>query len=265
MMMSSTTTTRARRVATAWERLLLPLSGVLTLVLAWWLATDVWGMSVNGLPSLQDVVARASEPDALREALLHLRSSTRSTLTGVGLALLAGVPFGAVLAFSRGLSRLLQPALSFYMAFPNIAFIPILVLMLGFGTAAVVALGFVTGLPYIVANAQSAFERVDSTLLRVGAVYCANRRDRFTKVVLPGALPTLASGTRIGAGRVLMGVVVGEMFGSNTGLGARLVYTANFFDMPGFYLTFACLLVLGAMVTFGLQVVERRAQSIFQT
>lgn len=245
-------------------RALLPVAGVALLGVAWWVATDVLGTSSSALPAFSTVIDTARSPAGFELAWTNFLVTARSTLVGLALALLVGIPGGALLAFAHKLGRLAQPGLSFYMAFPNVAFIPIMILVFGFGSSAVIALGFVTGLPYIVANAQAAFARVDQNLLQVAAVYCGSPVRRFGKIIVPGSLPALASGTRIGAGRVLMGVVVGEMFGSNDGLGARLVYTANFFDMASFYVTFLALLLLGAAVTFGFQLLESRAALVFR-
>lgn len=185
-----------------------------------------------------------------------------TTLQEMGLALglscAVGIPAGVVLGLLRPVKRAVEPLLGLLLTAPLVAFVAMCIIWFGFGSASVVALGFLAGVVNVVLSTSLGVEAVDRVLLNMGRVFCRSHAARFWKVILPAALPTVATGVKFATGRVVVGVIVGEMFGSSAGLGARLVEAANFFDTPTFYVSVFALALTAFAVTSGVGLVETR-------
>jgi NitT/TauT family transport system permease protein len=78
------------------------------------------------------------------------------------------------------------------------------------------------------------------------------------KVSLPSAMPFILAGLKLGIGRGLIGVVVGELFGSRAGLGQLISQSAETFNMPNLFAAVVILAVAGIVMTAGFDWIERR-------
>ena len=118
----------------------------------------------------------------------------------------------------------LDPFLWFLYSAPLIAFYPIFVLWFGLGVPTVIAMTFLLSVTQIAASTLSGFKNVNPGLIRAARSFGATERDLLWKVVLPASVPMVIAGLRLGIGRALMGVVVGELFGATAGLGYSIAY-----------------------------------------
>src|SRR5207237_7880500 len=116
----------------------------------------------------------------------------------------------------------LEPFLWFLYSAPLIAFYPIFVLWFGLGVPTVIAITFLLSVTQITASTLSGIQNVNPGLLRAARSFGATERDLLWKVVLPASVPMVIAVLRLGIGCVLMGVVVGVLFGATAGLGYRL-------------------------------------------
>jgi NitT/TauT family transport system permease protein len=137
-------------------------------------------------------------------------------------ALLLGGAVGLLMGLARDAEYALEPFVWFLYSAPLVAFQPLLIVWLGFGFWSVVALATALAAFPIAINIHAGVRSTDPTLLRAVRAFGGRRRDEVLKVILPASIPLVLAGLRIGAGRALVGIVVGEMFGANAGLGFRL-------------------------------------------
>jgi NitT/TauT family transport system permease protein len=72
-------------------------------------------------------------------------------------------------------------------------------------------------------NTKSGMREVDAKLVRVAESFGAGRLDVFVRILIPGALPSILMGLRLAVGRAVLGVVVGELYASEAGIGHQLV------------------------------------------
>lgn len=201
----------------------------------------------------QRMWANGSLPD-------DLLSTTSAMLLALGLVIVFGVPLGTVLGLAPRLHASLGPLFGLGLSIPSVAYLSIMVLWFGFGFGSVVGLGVASGIVYLMVTTGHAVQGVDRLLITVGRVYAGSPLRRFFRIIVPGSLASLATGIRLTAGRVIVGVVVGEFFLSNSGLGARLLNTVNFFDTAGFYVVIAGI----ALVSHGLMTVLRLVEAMLR-
>ena len=149
----------------------------------------------------------------------------------------------------------------FLYASPLIAFYPLLIVWLGFGFATVVAVAFLLSFVSIVVNAMAGVHSVEPNLVKAVLAFGGTRRDVVLKVVLPASIPHILAGGRIGLGRALHGVVLGEMFGSNDGLGYSIARYAAQLKTADVFAPLLTLIVLGIVINQASGLLESRLLS----
>jgi NitT/TauT family transport system permease protein len=157
------------------------------------------------------------------ELIPHALASGQALFLGFGLAVLVGLPVGVTMGRLPWLRHLLDPVVMAGHATPRIALLPVLILWLGIGVASKAAAAFLGAVFPIIVNTLAGVRQLDSVWERAVRAFGGGRVAVIGKVVLPGALPAVMGGLRLGFGRALIGVLVGEMYVSVAGIGQLLV------------------------------------------
>jgi NitT/TauT family transport system permease protein len=192
------------------------------------------------------------------EFLADVRTSAIEFTVAFALAAVLGVGLGMVMGLGRDAGSALEPGVWFLYSAPLVAFQPLLIVWLGFGFRTVVALAVVLATLPIAVNTQAGVRAVDPALVRAVRAFGGRRRDEVVKVVLPAALPLVLAGLRIGVGRALVGVVVGEMFSANAGLGFRLTYYGARLRSADVLVPLLGIVVIGVLATQLVRAAEQR-------
>jgi ABC-type nitrate/sulfonate/bicarbonate transport system permease component len=180
---------------------------------------------------------------------------------GFALSLVVGVAVGIAMGLSRTTEYALDPFVWFLYSTPLVALYPLLVVWLGFGFATVLAITFMLTVIPIVVNTLAGVRSVDPSLVRAVRVFGGSSFDVVMKAVLPASLPLVLAGVRIGLGRALIGVVLGEMFSSNAGLGFRMTVYAAHLKTADVFVPLAAFVVIGVITTQLAILLENRLQS----
>ena len=240
------------------EPVVLGAAGLLLLVAAWELAAR-WGWLnpvVLSSPSLIGVAF--GRQWASGELLRDLQVSVAEFALGFGLAAAIGLAVGLAMGLHRDAEYALDPFVWFLYSAPLVVFYPLLIIWLGFGFWTVVAIAVLLATIPIAVNTLAAVRSVDPVLVRAVRAYGGRAPDVIVKVILPASLPLILAGLRIGIGRVLIGVVVGEMFSANVGLGFRLTYYGARLRMTDVLVPLVVIMVLGVLATQALRLFEHR-------
>lgn len=182
-------------------------------------------------------------------------------LVGYGLAMVLGISLGIVLGWYRRLSYVFEPMINFLYAVPRIALLPIIVLWLGLTVWSKVAVVFLGAWVTILLNTYLGARTVDPRLLSVARAFGASERRLFTSVVLPGSVPFVLAGLRLGAGRALIGVVVGELYAASVGLGYMISVASHNLQIDRVLFGTFLFIALGVLTVEGIRSVERRYAS----
>jgi NitT/TauT family transport system permease protein len=184
--------------------------------------------------------------------------STQEFLIGFVIASLAGILIGLLIARSQFIADALNPWVSGVYATPVVALAPLFILWFGIGIWSKVAVVISLVVFPVIINTEVGIRSADKQLIEMVRAFGATPSQVFWKVSLPAAMPFILAGLRLGVGRGLIGVVVGELFGARAGLGFLIVQASEVFDMP---LLFAGILVLagaGIVLTAAFRALERR-------
>jgi NitT/TauT family transport system permease protein len=205
--------------------------------------------------------------DVLREfaklwATGELQSDMLVSFTALGLgfaiAALVGVAVGSLIGISNAVGEHLDPLINALYATPLIAISPILILSLGIGPASKIAVVFMLAIFPILINTTVGIRSADEDLIEAARSFAASRFDIFWRVLIPSALPFIVAGLRLGIGRGLVGIFIGELFGAREGLGYLISISGQTFNIPGMFVGVLVLAVAGVICVAAFQYLERR-------
>ncbi|MDQ3571049.1 MAG: ABC transporter permease [Actinomycetota bacterium] len=202
---------------------------------AWWLATARGVVSTRLLPDPWSVAQAAwdfvagTRVDSLAgvvafsgAASLHLSASVSRWLSGYGLAVVVGLTIGLGIGLSRLVADLLDPLIQGLRAVPIFAWLPLALVWFGLGEGAARYLVFIGAVsPILIATADSV-SRVPASYVETALMLGTPRRSLARRVYLPAALPGIVTGLRLGMTIGWMSVIVGELTGTSTGIGAMM-------------------------------------------
>jgi NitT/TauT family transport system permease protein len=173
----------------------------------------------------------------------HIWVSGQEFVYGYVIGCVAGIAIGLSMAAYRTAAALLGPWVSGLYATPIIAVAPLVILWVGIDIwSKIIVVVSVVIFPVII-NTEAGIRATDRHLIEAIRSFGASQLQIFTKVSLPSALPFILAGLRLGIGRGLIGVVVGELFGARAGVGFMILQAAESFAMPKL---FAGVIVLAA-------------------
>lgn len=187
-----------------------------------------------------------------------LAASLQVYLTGTLAAAVAGIAIGTALGASRTLARMFDVYVHALAATPRVAFIPLIIVAVGLGWQAKALVVFLGAVMPVILNAQAGVRAADPDLIEMARSTGAGRGRILGHVVLPGALPYLVAGVRIGATIGLINTVVAELYTAVSGLGGLLAIYGGRFRMAEYLAVVLVLALIGVLVTEGLRILERR-------
>ncbi len=200
-------------------------------------------------------VADISRPSLVVRALVQLAGSgevwepllisLKEFAVGFMLALVVGIPLGITFGRYRIFSMLFDPLLMALYTMPYLAIMPLLVVWFGVGFGATVSVVFLGAAFPIVINTAVGMREVDPVWVRAVRSFGGSEWDVFRKVLLPGAVPPMMTGIRLGVGRGLLGMVVSEMYASTEGIGGLIGLYGNSFRTSELIALIAVVSILG--------------------
>ena len=179
---------------------------------------------------------------------------------GLGLvfAIVVGLPLGVLIGRSRTLNAMLDPFITAFNATPRLVFLPLVMLWFGLGLWSKVIIVFIGALFPILINTYEGVRNADKTLINVVRSFGASEWDIARLVVVPNAMPYILAGLRLAIGRAVLGVVVAEFFGSESGLGVMMVQAAGRYQVDVVFSGLIVFAVLSLALSAMVQLLENR-------
>jgi len=192
-----------------------PFTVVLVLLILWQGAVLLFAPSEFLVPTPLAVVRAISDS---RGALLAAAWMTGSSAAiGFLLAALIGVTIGSILAASPFLMRGLYPIATLLQMVPLVAIAPLLVVWCGYGARTTIASAVIVSVFPVLAATLDGMRSTDPGLVELFSINRASRMQRWWKLELPWAIPSIVTGLRIAAGLSVIGAIVGEFVGAFAG------------------------------------------------
>ena len=176
--------------------------------------------------------------------MMHVGVTLYETLTGFVLGVLLGVAIAVVLWWSGFVSRVAEPYLVVLNSLPKIALGPVIIIVVGAGTEAIIFMALAISLIVTVLEMLAGFRATNPASIKMARTFGATKRQVFTKIVFPSNINTLFNSLKINIGLSLVGVIAGEFLVSKAGLGYLIVYGGQVFQLD---LVMSSVLILSVM------------------
>jgi ABC-type nitrate/sulfonate/bicarbonate transport system permease component len=189
----------------------------------------------------------------------HLLVSFYEGATGLALAVGFGIPVGIIMGRLRLVRSVLEPFMMALYSTPVVALLPVLILWFGIGFWSKVILIFLGGFFAVAINTQAGVTNTDPRLIETARSYTAREHQILIKIVLPSAVPFIIAGIRLAVGRILIMVVVAEMYAAMQGVGFLIMRAGASADAPVLFAGVILLAAVGVILSRVLSAAERKA------
>lgn len=251
---------RLAGIAMASERILYGSIGLVGITVLWEFTSGL-GLYRKSLLSTPTLIWKAAVTDFGSGTIWpHIATSLSEFGIGSLVAFAIGIPLGLAIGLSRRLDYFASVLLAGLYATPNVALIPLIILVAGIGLESKVIVVFLTAFFAVVLTTVAGVHSVARRHVEVTRSFGASPWLAFRSVVLPSTIPFILSGIRVGAGRGLVGVVSAEFLSANVGLGFYIAFYGQLLDTSRVMLGIVLFGLFGIAVGELIRVVERRVE-----
>ena len=256
-----------RRGATAAARheangtLAISLAASAALLAAWYATCRLGLVPPLFLPSPGAVLGQfiAVSRDGFSDATLlqHAGMSLLRIGLGFAFAVSTAVPLGLAMGLNRWVKGIFDPAIEFYWPIPPLAYLPLVIIWLGIGEVAKIAIIALAMFAPLVISAQAGVRSVSLGLIQAALSLGATRGQLFRHVILPGALPEILTGVRIAVGAGWSTLVAAELVAATKGLGFMTLSASEFLVTDVVFVGIFTIAALALGFVFAVRALER--------
>ena len=232
-------------------------------LLVLFLAAWEWGPGLLGIPHfIVPPMSMVGKEFMRMWSVNSLPFHTGITAAEVLIGFVLGSILGACIGYLLGISPIAEFALSPYLLAlqiaPKVAFAPLFILWMGFTIYPKILVAILIVFFPVMINVLTAVRGVDPDLINLARSFKATRAQIFWKIEFPASMPALFAGLRIGSTLAVVGVVVGELVGGNSGLGYLLAFGEGQANTPMVFVAIIMLTVVGGIAYLAVILVEQR-------
>jgi NitT/TauT family transport system permease protein len=225
----------ATRRYLAWRRRLLPVIATVGILIVWEVSVHVFDIKPYIAPAPSAVAVMFVQKFGL--LMSNLGPTAIEAFSGFMIGNLAAILIATSFVYQRTVEEAFFPVAVMVHTVPVMAYAPILVLLLGNGMAAKVAIAALICFFPTLVNMTRGLRNVNPQHLELMRILSASPTEIFFKLRLKNSLPYLFSALKIAAATSVIGAIVGEWIGSTTGIGALIIQATYNFDSPLLYAT----------------------------
>jgi len=248
---------------TRWKRYEAPAVGTASVVFVlttWQLAANA-GLAGIFLPGPLAIVQAGIKLFQKGDIWVDIATSAEEVAIGYGLAVVAGLVLGLLMGWYTRFQYALDPYVNFFYSTPRIVLVPLFIVWLGIDIESKIAVIFLGALFPVIINTMAGVRNTEAALLRVARSFGASDALIFRRVVLPGSVPFILTGFRLGVGHALTGVVVGELIAARHGVGKLISDYGVTLQMDKMFVGVIIIAGSGMLLTTLLGRIEKRFQS----
>lgn len=257
---------RRARLALRWpfsRQITLSLTTVTAIILLWWwVAAQQW-ISPLFLPPPGQVLTKLisiAGPQGFMDATLwqHLAASLLRILTALLAAVLIGIPVGIAMGLSPTVRGILDPLIELYRPVPPLTYLPLMVIWFGIGETSKILLIYLAIFAPVAMSTMAGVRSVKQVRVRAAEALGASRLQVVWHVILPGALPEILTGFRIGLGVGWSTLVAAELIAATRGLGFMVQSAGEFLATDVVIAGIGVIAVIAFCLELGLRALQRR-------
>ncbi|ELT2216293.1 taurine ABC transporter permease TauC [Escherichia coli] len=253
----------SRRLKWRWplsRQVTLSIGTLAVLLTVWWTVATLQLISPLFLPPPQQVLEKLltiAGPQGFMDATLwqHLAASLTRIMLALFAAVLFGIPVGIAMGLSPTVRGILDPIIELYRPVPPLAYLPLMVIWFGIGeTSKILLIYLAIFAPVALAGVKS----VQQVRIRAAQSLGASRAQVLWFVILPGALPEILTGLRIGLGVGWSTLVAAELIAATRGLGFMVQSAGEFLATDVVLAGIAVIAIIAFLLELGLRALQRR-------
>jgi NitT/TauT family transport system permease protein len=176
-------------------------------------------------------------------------------------AAILGIVLGLLIGWYKRLRYALDPFITFLYATPRIVLLPLFIIWFGIGVESKIAVVFLGAIFAILINTAAGVRNLDANLIKVARSFGASDLQLFRTIALPGSVPFILTGLRLGIGHALTGVIVGELVAAQFGVGQMMAVAGATFQSAKVFAGLFIIAGTGMLMTFTLQKLEQRFEA----
>jgi len=190
----------------------------------------------------------------------HVLYSLYRVALGFSAAALVGIPLGLLMGWSHRLRQIINPLIEIVRPIPPLAWIPIAILWFGIGIKSAAYIIFLGAFFPILLNTTSGVLSINPIFFEAAQTLNAKPKHIFFKILIPGSIPSIFVGMRIGVGIGWMTLVAAEFTGVKTGYGlGYMIMTARDIQRPDEILAGMLVIgIIGLLINTALKACEAR-------
>jgi len=229
----------------------------LALLLVWEACARLGFIDTRFFPAPSSVISTLIEMLRTGELVTHTAVSLERLAYGTMVGAVPALVLGIAMGLNRSIRALFDPLIAATYPVPKSAILPLALLIFGLGEGSKIFMVAIGVFFPMVINTTTGVLEINKIYLDVGRNYKANRWNTFWTIALPGALPVIMTGLRLGIGIGLVLIAVAEMVGAKSGLGYLIWSAWSTFAVEQMYVGLFVIALIGFLVTLGLNELER--------
>jgi NitT/TauT family transport system permease protein len=244
-----------------YEGVLIGGAAVLVFVGVWQLVAFRRLMPELFLPGPSDIAAAFGVYIAKGQIWNDIWVSGQELVLGFLLAIVIGLPLGMSIGWYRRFAMALDPFVTFFNAIPRVSLTPLFIIWFGIGINSKLAVVFLGAVFAIIINAAVGVRNLDPALIKAARSFGANDVQLFRTIVLPGSVPYILAGFRLGLAHALTGVVVAELVAAQAGVGLMMATAGATFQTARVFVGLVIIATTGVLITTLFARIEQRFQN----
>jgi len=229
----------------------------LGLLLAWELAAQASLIDVRFFPAPSSIIATLIDMAKAGELGENVAITLRRIALGFVLGGVPAIVIGIAMGLWRPIRALVDPLIAATYPIPKSSLMPLILLICGLGEMSKIVMVAIGVFYPMAINATAGVLQINPIYLDVGKSYRASRWDTFRTIALPGALPFIMTGVKLGAGLALILIAVAEMVGAKSGIGYMIWSAWETFAVKKMYVGLLVIAVIGFVISLAVTEVER--------
>lgn len=241
------------------EKKILGTLGVTVFLTLWELVGNVFQLINPMFMSAPSLIAKAAwQLFASGEIWNDLYVSGIEFFWGYLLSVIFAVPFGIMVGWYKRASHIFDPFINAMNATPRVALLPLVIIWLGIGILSKVGIIFLGAVFPIMINTRDGVKTTPANLLTAARSFGASEWLIFKTVVLPSTVPFILTGLRLGVGRALVSVMVGELYAATAGIGFMITVAGATFQTDKVFVGVLIFAISGMVSMEMISKIERR-------
>ena len=237
---------------------LISIASPIALLLLWECAARTGLIDTRFFPAPSSIFRALVALAGTGELWRHTSASLQRLALGF---LVGGIPaliLGIVMGLNRAVYAVFEPLIAATYPIPKSSILPLVLLIFGLGEGSKIFMVAVGVFFPVAINATAGVHEINRIYLDVGRNFKASRWNTFRTIALPGALPFIMTGFKLGAGMGLVLIAIAEMMGAKSGLGYMIWAAWETFSVEQMYVGLFVIAIIGFVLSLILNEIEKR-------